>query len=122
MGCGSSTDVVKNTIYKQEEVLSSENSIPNSRSSPLHDNNNTKSALRQPLAFEVPINDEEKSIIKRHPPIRFQRLEEQQLPQPEVTLELLQKRQAEAEIRRRRILLTRVQSAQQFQQKIRTTS
>lgn len=57
----------------------------------------------QPLAFEVPVNDEEKSIIKKHPPMRFQRLEEQQLPQPEVTLEMLQKRQAEAEIRRRRV-------------------
>lgn len=122
MGCGSSTDVVKNSIYEHEKALSSRNSISNSRSSSSNDNNNTKTLLRQPLAFEVPVNDEEKSIIKKHPPMRFQRLEEQQLPQPEVTLEMLQKRQAEAEIRRRRILLMRVQSAQQFQQKVRNTA
>ncbi|XP_033229163.1 uncharacterized protein CCDC198-like [Belonocnema kinseyi] len=121
MGCGSSTDVIKNvSLSEHEKALSPRNSVPNSRSSPLHENNNSKTFLPQPLAFEVPINDEETSIIKKHPPMKFQRLEEQQMPEPEVTLKMLLKRQAEAEVRRQRILNMRVQSAQHFQQKIRS--
>ncbi|XP_049806682.1 uncharacterized protein LOC126249073 [Schistocerca nitens] len=62
----------------------------------------------QPLAFEVPVTTE--SLIRRHPPRRLKRLEDQQLP---LTHQLLDEKQAEAEQRRHQILTQRVQSAQQ---------
>ncbi|XP_046425387.1 uncharacterized protein LOC124182320 [Neodiprion fabricii] len=76
-----------------------------------------------PLSFVVPIRDtegsKEGSIIRRHPPVRLRRLEEeQQLHRPKLTLGALERRQAEAEERRRKILDSRVQSAQHFQRKV----
>ncbi|XP_049847524.1 uncharacterized protein CCDC198-like, partial [Schistocerca gregaria] len=67
-----------------------------------------KPAVAQPLAFEVPVTTE--SLIRRHPPRRLKRLEDQQLP---LTHQLLDEKQAEAEQRRHQILTQRVQSAQQ---------
>ncbi|XP_063222854.1 uncharacterized protein LOC134531139 [Bacillus rossius redtenbacheri] len=61
-----------------------------------------------PTAFEVPVLEE--SLIKKHPPRRFQRLEEQQLSSP-LSLELLEERQAVARHRRIQILNQRVLSA-----------
>ncbi|XP_069687770.1 factor associated with metabolism and energy [Periplaneta americana] len=68
-------------------------------------NSGNKESIPQPLAFEVPITEE--SIIRKHPPRRFQRLEDQ------VTLshELLDEKQEEAKQRRFQILSQRVQSA-----------
>ncbi|BES99628.1 Hypothetical protein NTJ_12445 [Nesidiocoris tenuis] len=63
----------------------------------------------QGLAFEVPIEDGETNIIKKHPPKRFQKLEDQQISS--LTHRLLDEKQAEAEQRRQQILSQRVQSA-----------
>ena len=49
----------------------------------------------QPLAFEVPASEE--SIIRKHPPRRLQRLEDQQLA---LSHELLDEKQEEARQRR----------------------
>ncbi|XP_015610310.1 uncharacterized protein CCDC198 [Cephus cinctus] len=111
MGCGTSSEVMPSAAPLENGKV--EKSVKNGESTPRR--------RGSPLAFEVPIRDGE-SLVRKHPPMRFQRLEEQQLPQPEITLQLLQKRQAEAEERRRRILDLRVQSAQHFQQKIRTVA
>ncbi|KAJ3666648.1 hypothetical protein Zmor_002123 [Zophobas morio] len=63
------------------------------------------------LSFEIAFQEEgEESIIKKHPPKRFQRLEEQQTS-PTTTLVKLQEKLDEAEIRRQQILQQRVQSA-----------
>ncbi|RZC35126.1 uncharacterized protein BDFB_008844 [Asbolus verrucosus] len=63
------------------------------------------------LSFEIAFQEEgEESIIKKHPPKRFQRLDEQQTS-PTVTLVKLQEKLDEAEIRRQQILQQRVQSA-----------
>ncbi|EEZ99041.1 uncharacterized protein LOC103315035 [Tribolium castaneum] len=63
------------------------------------------------LSFEIAFQDEgEESIIRKHPPKRFQRLEEQQTS-PTTTLVKLQEKLDEAEIRRQQILQQRVQSA-----------
>ncbi|KAJ8921614.1 hypothetical protein NQ315_010523 [Exocentrus adspersus] len=63
------------------------------------------------LSFEIAFEEEgsEESIIKKHPPKRFQRLEEQQTSP--ITLDKLQEKLEEAEIRRQQILAQRVQSA-----------
>ena len=53
-------------------------------------------ASAKPLAFEVP-GPEDASLIKRHPPLRFRKLEEQQV---EINQEMINLKQAEAEKRR----------------------
>ncbi|XP_019878684.1 uncharacterized protein LOC109606583 [Aethina tumida] len=64
------------------------------------------------LSFEIAFEEDKdgESIIKKHPPKRFQKLEEQQTS-PTVTLVKLQEKLEEAEIRRQQILQQRVQSA-----------
>ncbi|KAF2361107.1 Protein of unknown function DUF4619, partial [Trinorchestia longiramus] len=64
------------------------------------------------LAFEVPALDNGggDSLIKRHPPKKFQKLEEQ-LSDANITQELLEEKQAIAEKRRKEILSQRVKSA-----------
>ncbi|KAK9498464.1 hypothetical protein O3M35_003099 [Rhynocoris fuscipes] len=64
------------------------------------------------LAFEVPMNEDE-NVIKKHPPKRFQRLEDQQITG--LTHRLLDEKQAEAEQRRLQILSQRIQSAKNRQ-------
>ena len=49
------------------------------------------------LAFTVPGDDGDPSLIKRHPPLRFRRLEDQQV---EISQEMINVKQAEAEKRR----------------------
>jgi hypothetical protein len=51
--------------------------------------------IAQPLAFEVPVTEE--SIIRKHPPRRLQRLEDQQIT---LSHELLDEKQEEAKQRR----------------------
>ena len=56
---------------------------------------------REPLAFEVAAEDPKpESLIKRHPPKKFQKLEEQQ-SEANITQELLEEKQAIAEKRRK---------------------
>ena len=49
------------------------------------------------LAFTVPGDDGDPSLIKKHPPLRFRRLEDQQV---EISQEMINEKQAEAEKRR----------------------
>ncbi|XP_068202129.1 chemotaxis regulatory protein ChePep isoform X2 [Palaemon carinicauda] len=73
-----------------------------------------RSAGGRAVAFEVATPEEEgDSLIKRHPPKKFQRLEDQQQQASELTQELLEEKQVEAERRRQEILSQRVQSAKQ---------
>ncbi|XP_045611761.1 uncharacterized protein [Procambarus clarkii] len=74
-----------------------------------------QSADGRPVAFEVAPVDPSESIIRRHPPRKFQKLEEQQQQQQQqgsaLTQEMLEEKQAEAERRRQELLSQRVQSA-----------
>lgn len=55
------------------------------------------------MSFEIAFEDDvEDSIIKKHPPKRLQKLEEQQNVQ-EISLEKLQEKLDEAEIRRQQV-------------------
>lgn len=68
------------------------------------------------MAFDIPFVDEDTpstdgSIVKKHPPKRLQRLEEQQQNVAPVSLEELQEKQQEAENRRLQYLQLRAQSA-----------
>ncbi|CAG0894053.1 unnamed protein product [Darwinula stevensoni] len=58
------------------------------------------------IAFEVPVSE---SIIKKHPPRRLQKLEDQQIAT--LNHQTIEEKQAEADRRRQRILSQRVQSA-----------
>lgn len=62
----------------------------------------------QGLAFEVPLHDpaDEDSLIRKHPPRRLQRLEEQPVSPP--TLQELQDKLAEAQQRRLQVTLSRL--------------
>ncbi|CAL4122526.1 unnamed protein product [Meganyctiphanes norvegica] len=64
------------------------------------------------VAFEVEVPVTDASIVKRHPPRKFQKLEDQQLGAT-LTQEKLEEKQAVAEKRRQEILTQRVQSAKQ---------
>lgn len=68
------------------------------------------------MAFDIPFADDDTpstdgSIVKKHPPKRLQRLEEQQQNVAPVSLEELQEKQQEAENRRLQYLQLRAQSA-----------
>ncbi|KAF2884890.1 hypothetical protein ILUMI_21261 [Ignelater luminosus] len=64
------------------------------------------------LSFDIPFQEEDgESIIRKHPPKRFQKLEDQQTS-PTLSLVRLQEKLDDAEIRRQQILQNRVQSAQ----------
>ena len=59
---------------------------------------NTSSAVtrEKALAFTVP-GDDDPSLIRKHPPLRFRKLEDQQV---EISQEMINMKQAEAEKRR----------------------
>lgn len=65
------------------------------------------------MAFDVPLDNVpgSASIVKRHPPRRLQRLEEQQQQLTPLSLQELQEKQQEAENRRLQFLQMRAQSA-----------
>ena len=65
-------------------------------SSVISSDEGSRVASAKPLAFEVP-GPEDASLIKRHPPLRFRKLEEQQV---EINQEMINLKQAEAEKRR----------------------
>ncbi|XP_025410932.1 uncharacterized protein CCDC198-like [Sipha flava] len=65
--------------------------------------------IPSPIAFSVPLTEEEESLVKRHPPKRFRMLEGQK--SPPLTSEALQEKLAEAEQRRQQILNQRIESA-----------
>lgn len=115
MGCGFSHRVEPNTIGEPGSELVVNGNGGNSfvgnglANSTL---NATASAVPpakgSPLSFIVPIRDKEDpkevSLIRRHPPVRLRRLEEeQQVHRAKLTLDELERRQAEAEERRRKV-------------------
>ena len=55
------------------------------------------SAGREPVAFTVGDTEPDASLIRRHPPLRFRRLEDQQV---EISQEKINMKQADAERRR----------------------
>lgn len=56
------------------------------------------------MSFEIAFEENnEESIIKRHPPKRLQKLEEQQTVPSDLSLEKLQEKLDEAEIRRQQV-------------------
>ena len=65
-------------------------------SSQITSNGGSRVESAKPLAFEVP-GDTDSSLIKKHPPLRFRKLEEQQV---EINQEMINLKQAEAEKRR----------------------
>ncbi|GLV31825.1 hypothetical protein CBL_07585 [Carabus blaptoides fortunei] len=78
---------------------------------------NTRPVTPQPvppsMAFDVPLDHVpgSASIVKRHPPRRLQRLEEQQQQLVPLSLQELQEKQQDAEHRRLQFLQMRAQSA-----------
>lgn len=70
-------------------------------------------------AFEIPLHDDDESedavgsLVRRHPPRRLLRLEEQQreVPVSQISLEELREKQEQAELRRRQFLEARAMSA-----------
>ncbi|KAK5650258.1 hypothetical protein RI129_001287 [Pyrocoelia pectoralis] len=63
------------------------------------------------LSFDISFENEDESIIRKHPPRRFQKLEDDQLSSS-LSLDRLQEKLDEAEVRRQQILQNRIQSAQ----------
>ncbi|XP_069164461.1 uncharacterized protein [Procambarus clarkii] len=92
-----------------------EDPLPQSGNLPPYSPSLTQKADGRPVAFEVAPVDPSESIIRRHPPRKFQKLEEQQQQQQQqgsaLTQEMLEEKQAEAERRRQELLSQRVQSA-----------
>lgn len=76
------------------------------------ENSGNRDHMAQSLAFEVPVAEE--SIIRKHPPRRLQRLEDQQIT---LSHELLDEKQEEAKQRRFQILSQRVQSAKRVRKR-----
>ncbi|KAK7604011.1 hypothetical protein V9T40_004284 [Parthenolecanium corni] len=88
--------------------------IPDESKRPLLMTNGVRSNQDLPssIAFEVPIHDEDEgNLIKKHPPKRLLKLEEQQTSPPVLTHKMLQDKLAEAEQRRMQILHERKESA-----------
>ncbi|KAF5277439.1 hypothetical protein FQA39_LY06252 [Lamprigera yunnana] len=64
------------------------------------------------LSFDIPFDEDEgESIIKKHPPKRFQKLEGDE-NSSHLSLDQLQEKLDEADLRRQQILQSRIQSAQ----------
>ncbi|KAB0796870.1 hypothetical protein PPYR_10931 [Photinus pyralis] len=63
------------------------------------------------LSFDISFENEDESIIRKHPPKRFQKLEDDQISSP-LSIDRLQEKLDEAEVRRQQILQNRIQSAQ----------
>ncbi|VVC37671.1 Protein of unknown function DUF4619 [Cinara cedri] len=63
-----------------------------------------------PIAFSVPLTEDEESLVKKHPPKRLRMMQEG--PQsPPLTHEMLLEKLAEADQRRQQILSQRIESA-----------
>merc|ERR1719495_723834 len=86
-----------------EENRDSESPINSKASSSSSSREGSRVESAKPLAFEVP-GVEDASLIKRHPPLRFRKLEEQQV---EINQEMINLKQAEAEKRRSAIIQER---------------
>jgi len=81
----------------------------NSKTSTTSSSSSSTGKVREKaLAFTVPGDEGDPSLIKRHPPLRFRRLEDQQV---EISQEMINVKQAEAEKRRTAIIQERAKSA-----------
>ncbi|KAF0754038.1 Uncharacterized protein FWK35_00031528 [Aphis craccivora] len=76
---------------------------------PTEEFNKMKLEIPSPIAFSVPLTEEEESVVKKHPPKRLRMLEGQQ--SPPLTHEMLLEKLADAENRRQQILSQRIESA-----------
>ena len=81
-----------NDIVEESDSIEEESK----NSSMISSNGGSRVESAKPLAFEV-AGAEDASLIKRHPPLRFRKLEEQQV---EINQEMINLKQAEAEKRR----------------------
>lgn len=76
----------------------------------------------KPVAFEIPIDPvvtdaaDDESIVKKHPPKRLARLEEQRASIP--TVDDIKEKQAEAEKRRQEIIEEKINKARAVQAKM----
>ncbi|CAM1325424.1 Uncharacterised protein g8942 [Pycnogonum litorale] len=78
----------------------------------------TPQPVPEPVSFEIPLNDNEESLVKKHPPLKFQRLQEQEKVQ--LTKEEIEAKAHEAEIRRNSHLQERVRSCRVNIERVRT--
>jgi len=107
------SSVMQDRIEEEEEHLPGMVSPDIKAESPLTDSGRSSSSLnlsdsqKEPMAFEVP-REGDASLIKRHPPLRFRKLEDAQV---EISQEMINFKQAEAERRRSALMSERVKSA-----------
>jgi len=114
------TDVVTTKQRKTEETLNhtdlpgavtgteDDNRSDSSQSKTSTSSSSSGKVREKCLAFTVPGDEGDPSLIKRHPPMRFRRLEDQQV---EISQEMINVKQAEAEKRRTAIIQERAKSA-----------
>lgn len=110
MGCGSSSaqvgavnenpmDALKNgSVVTDPEPMQPEQSDSVLR--PVLPNE-----IRPSEAFEIPLDDNGNGLIKRHPPKRFQKLEVEAQESEPPTIEELEEKLANAELRRKKVRL-----------------
>ncbi|RWS10873.1 uncharacterized protein B4U79_05892, partial [Dinothrombium tinctorium] len=120
MGCGAAKATQTNehiTSNHGKEAKIERKIIDESK----HDSNRPSTPVPKPVAFEITTAENgesgknEESIVKKHPPKRLQRLEEQA---PNIlTVKDLAEKQQKAEERRQNILEERVNKSRSFQQK-----
>ncbi|RZF45736.1 hypothetical protein LSTR_LSTR011875 [Laodelphax striatellus] len=121
MGCGSSKSTSVTPMGGDQRPIKPPKASKVSPMGSIDDDISISARTSQGLAFEVPLDDDEggedgPSLIKKHPPKRLQRLEDQQ-PTPNLTHQVLDEKLAEAEQRRQQILNQRIQSAKAHQKK-----
>lgn len=107
MGCGSSSaqvgavnehvmDALKNGSVVSDPEPQQEH--PDSASRPVNPHE-----VRPSEAFEIPLDESDNGLIKRHPPKRFQKLEMEAQDTEPPTIEELEEKLANAELRRKKV-------------------
>lgn len=68
---------------------------------------NLNKFLANGLSFDIAFEEDAESIIQKHPPKRFQKLEEQEQTSPNLSLQRLQEKLDEAEKRRQQVRIAK---------------
>ncbi|XP_063696098.1 uncharacterized protein LOC134827407 [Culicoides brevitarsis] len=111
MGCGSST-----AQTALESNMPHKNGAEKKSDDAMEQTNVPAIDIPPPEAFEIPFDDNgTNGLIKRHPPKRLQRLEEQSNNLAPPTIEDLEEKLATAELRRKEYLSQKVTMAKQMQ-------
>ncbi|XP_067143058.1 stathmin domain-containing protein 1 [Centruroides vittatus] len=76
-------------------------------------NGGSQEPVPKPVAFEIPMEENE-SVVKKHPPKRLQKLEEQ-AQQSSIKIADIEEKQQKAEERRQEILQERIRSSKKAQ-------